>query len=300
MHNRGPKTSPDRRGFTLVELLIVIGIIALLIGILLPAVNKVRIASQKVATQGTLNRLSAACEQYFQTTGSYPGVFQNQLLIGSVALPADSPDIAIAPSTTASDFNLTSTENMVLSALGGLAVRANVLTYDVTLVGSGPASLNSFKPGKLQPVLEVRQNELTTTYTNPAFSGSAGQWTAADSIIPEILDGFTSPRPILYVRAYRGNNGFVASSGLADTEPQFDVRQLYAYGFPLSDDADYLAAYPDDTVAGLAAGDASYFGNHELSRAGPPVAPVVRNKNTYILISAGPDGKYGTADDIRN
>jgi prepilin-type N-terminal cleavage/methylation domain-containing protein len=62
-------------GFTLVELLIVIGIIALLISILLPAVSKVRIAGQKVATQNTINRLVQGCEAYFQDFNAYPGPF---------------------------------------------------------------------------------------------------------------------------------------------------------------------------------------------------------------------------------
>jgi len=87
--SRTPRTSPATRpAFTLVELLVVIGLIALLIGMLLPALSKARAASYKVKCAAQLHTIG-------QFAAMYAAAYRNQVPVGWISQGSLSPGSSI-------------------------------------------------------------------------------------------------------------------------------------------------------------------------------------------------------------
>jgi type II secretory pathway pseudopilin PulG len=82
-------------------MLVVIGIIALLIGILLPALSRVQDRARKTQTENLLQEFSKACETFYQQFGFYPGIVPEAILNST-----DTPQIS-------------GTENALLHLCGG-------------------------------------------------------------------------------------------------------------------------------------------------------------------------------------
>jgi len=259
---QNPKSKiQNRPAFTVVELLVVIGIIVLLLSILIPAVSKIREKAWAASTQSFLNRLSQAIEAYNSDFRAYPGPLKNDEIYNANFTTINPFGSNVAIDTTASPqyattdpnfwTHITMSENLVLGLLGGLRVTqppaAVQLLYDPRLVGNGPNSLNTTGPIK-------HTNAYFDGLTNLSWRTEAGAKTgqfkddsgvaANDTLIPCFVDSYPSAMPILYLRARKGahasalpldegNNTIVTytddNSKPRPTMSQYDLHQIIGY-----------------------------------------------------------------------
>ena len=140
------------RGFTLVELLVVIGIIAILVGILLPVVSKVRTSGYIADSKNWIGQISGAIERYYTDFHAYPGPIpdnniadagftKSKYTIGSfICAPQISSGAAAAgfDGTTLVSTKIPGPENLALGLLGGLTLVQWAALTQVTF---------GFKPG---------------------------------------------------------------------------------------------------------------------------------------------------------
>jgi len=76
------ENSPFKKGFTLIELMIVIVILGVLMGTILPRLTGAQARARDTGRIADLNTISQALETYYDDTGSYPGVAGTRYCLG--------------------------------------------------------------------------------------------------------------------------------------------------------------------------------------------------------------------------
>ena len=257
VNRQASNLKPRHRGFTLIEILVVIGIIVVLIGILIPVVSRAQRAARVASAQALISSIDGAIQSYQRDHGALPGPLPyTDIRLSGKTMTVDSNANTNGYIGSLTAAKITMAENLVLGLMGGLKLQAGATTpppviYDPALIGAGANNLNPAKPGKNPSYLETKVLSWREEGGVKTGKFQDGAGIADDSEIPEIVDNFASPMPILYLRARKGQQPPRDSSGnqiavgswtpqvnyiITMDEPgpgarggQYDMSQIYGY-----------------------------------------------------------------------
>ncbi|MFM9181670.1 MAG: type II secretion system protein [Phycisphaerales bacterium] len=310
------------RAFTLVELLVVVGIIALLVGLLLPALGKVIDRAKASQTRATMQEFAKACDAYFIEFGEYPAAIPNSALyLGVTDNPSDPVVVANIP-------KITQTENALLALMGGyrLETDPDYATYtgtelvfntappfrikiDATRMGEGP-----FRNGRKYDAFFAPKGREFGKAAGQMNANTALPEAAGEGLVPDLIDAWGAP--IAFIAQMRSIGPLVRKDNVPG---QFERKQMIAYtgstalGDAGIDQTDALkgSVLSTTSAAGLPStaarrvtlaqlvrhaglDSATAAGTSDADRAWAGVA-----RGKYFLFSAGPDGIFFARSQVR-
>jgi competence protein ComGC len=340
------------RAFTLVELTIVVAIIALLVGIMIPAVSKVHKAAKAAGTKAVLSAVGTGLEMFKgdgNVGGDYPPSYSDAdgttLDVGEVANPYESGPASFGglkqmPGAGLLVWGLAGADQLGAPGFKAFRTGAKFWSDDtdkkpypaVDRTASGAYALDA-QDRPLQPrsgpYLDMSKVQITAYevapnneqgYVVPAETNARGS--AYYRKYPLLLDSFGCP--ILYWKADPAGNRIVDQHRADYPGPDRGIYHWEDNWALLERVEDFtgrdplkLTAYDTDVSSVLHWDDtwapAKYDAN-PASDNGPPAKTfadfIINSKITaklvpyrpdsYLLVSPGVDGEYGTADDVTN
>jgi len=282
------RQSKRRAAFTIVELLTVMSIIVILMGLLVPALSKVKQFAMRVKQSAQFHSIEAAIELFNNEFDGYPE---------SGALdPMDESycgAMKLCEAMMGQDM-LGFHSNAVFRADGRDALDTIDL-YD-------PLADLTARKGPYLPPESADAVELQEIWSSTSVGGT-GTFLPESRVMCDVYSrrmasGRKAGMPILYYKAdTTGRGRFHYSSVVGAMTPTASQGNIYNF----LDNSELLDLdLPDATVAvGYQLADPERFYQNTLSDK-VPIPPRPFRADTYILISAGYDAEYGTADDIMN
>jgi prepilin-type N-terminal cleavage/methylation domain-containing protein/prepilin-type processing-associated H-X9-DG protein len=207
---------PRRFGFTLIELLVVIAIIAILIGLLLPAVQKIREAANRMKCSNNLKQLGLAAHNFESTYGTLPPGEWTRSTDGGTSRPSLGA-VVLAYIEQANKFNQFNFAYDVTSATNAAARRQDVPIYKCpsdtssaffTDGGQPVGRINYF--GNIGAVADCRLDSDPAAGVFHAFSTTVAGETPTGVSIAAITDGTSNTAMFSEVmRSLTANSGTV-------------------------------------------------------------------------------------------
>jgi prepilin-type N-terminal cleavage/methylation domain-containing protein len=338
------RTNKQTGGFTLVELLTVVAIIALLIGVLIPSLSAARKAARKAATSALIDAVGKGAELFNTEIGEYPRSRGNSPFhVSDPAFGGDGPQSA----NPTADVPLFGAQWIALQLSGADlqgyvdprkpgndATDDGAITLDdwndwYSITPARPFARSIYvtaSQGKTAGTFEqLIANNTIVSYDMTALTKAKKRLWIGTEQVPMYLDAWG--RPVLYYRATPGvdqpfttgvpgaqfsvgvydqsdNGGMTGSDGRnGQLANRFDPVR-FSVQTPGKDHAMGVFSYQKGQTTWPAKGtfewwmtDQKAFEITKRDNKGK-IAPYRRE--SFILVSAGPDGNYGSSDDVWN
>jgi type II secretory pathway pseudopilin PulG len=285
----GARQFGKRAAFTIVELLTVMSVIIILIGLLVPALNKVKWVAYKVKQKNQFHAIEVAMNLFNLEHEEYP--------------PSAATDDAGAPYCGAMKF----CEAMVGRDLLGFHPDSRFLadgtdgagTQMYPDEGSIPDNLYrenlKAREGPYLKLSQVNAYRLGDLYSNTAPFDSS-QFVLCDvyTRVESKSTGKQVGMPVLYFRANTSNtlHEYSPADNSANIYNVDDNIEVVRLGMP------WMRQPPAGPLHQLASTPEKFYEETQNTKITTSVRP--HHPDSYILLAAGFDGEYGTPDDIYN
>ena len=289
------RQSKRRAAFTIVELLTVMSIIVILMGLLVPALNRVRIYAKTVKQSAQFHSIEAAIELFNNAFDGYPesgGIDSDGMMYcGAMKLCEAMMGQDMLGFHTNSNFR----------ADGCDPVDPTIVLYDP--LADLTARKGPYLPPESADAVPVGEIWSTGPRAVTSLTASDMEFMATSRVLCDVYtrkltSGKKVGMPILYYKAdTTGRGRFHYSSVVGAMTPVDNQGNIYSF----LDNQDLLdLSMPGASLTySYPLADPERFYQNTLTDK-VPIPPRPFRADTYILISAGYDAEYGTADDIMN